>query len=189
MKKASVLLVLIATLLFNNSFGQVTEKGGASSPTSTSTDKKDKSDRNDKVKDNVSGDAAAMAREWTQKMDEVVNLDASQEKKVMETNLRYANRLEDLKAKYKAMDNPNADAAKAEKDELTKQRFKEYSEILSKEQMRKFKEYRDSHKDGDGKGDKADKKGDAKEKYENASPEEKERMKEEMKDKKDKKND
>ena len=187
MKKASVLLVMIATFLFNDSFAQVTTKGGTSStPTTTQTDKKDKSDRNDKVKDNMSGDAASMAKEWTTKMDEMLNLTSDQERKVMEVNLRYANRLEDLKAKYKGMDNPNAEAAKAEKDELTKQRFKDYSNILTKEQMQKFKEYRNSKK-GDGDGNNVDKKEKAKEKYDNATPEEKERMKEEMKDKKDKK--
>lgn len=189
MKKASVLLVMIATLLFNNSFAQVTTKGGTKdNPTSPQTETKNKSDRNDKVKDNMSGDAAAMAREWTTKMDQMLNLTPDQEKKVMEVNLRYANRLEDLKTKYKGMDNPNADAAKAEKDEMTKQRFKDYSTILTNEQMKKFKAARSDKKNDGNNGNDVNNKDKAKEKYENASPEEKERMKEEMKDKKDKKN-
>lgn len=192
MKKVSVLLVMATTLLFTNSFAQVTQKGGTStSQTSTDkADKADKGDKKDKVQSEMSGDAASMAAEWTKKMDEICNLDAAQEKKVMEINLRYANRLEELKAKYKGMENPNAEAAKAEKDELTKQRFKEYSNVLSKEQMQKFKEYRNSKKgEGDDmSSDKSDKKDKAKEEYKNATPEEKEKMKEEMKEKKDKKN-
>lgn len=181
MKKASLLLVMVTTLLFNNSFAQVTTKGGAN----TSTDKQDKQD---KVKSEVGTDAASTAQEWTKKMDEICNLDAAQEKKVMEINLKYAKQLDDLKAKYKGMDSPNADAAKSEKDELTKQRFKEYSNVLSKDQMQKFKEYRQSQKGdaGDG-GDKSAKKDEMKDKYKNATPEEKAQMKEDMKSKKDKK--
>jgi len=172
MKKRTLLLAVIATLLFSNSFAQV--KGGSGST--------DKSDKKDKVQSEMSGDAAQMAKDWTQKMDEVCNLDAAQEKKMMEINLRYANKLEELKAKYKGMDNPNAEAAKAEKDQLTKERLKEYSTVLSKEQMKKFKEYRDGMKD---EGDKGEKKDEMKEKYKNATPEEKEKMKEEMKEKKE----
>ncbi|MBK8342068.1 MAG: hypothetical protein IPL12_01345 [Bacteroidetes bacterium] len=70
---------------------------------------------------------------------------------------------------------------------MTKQRFKEYSNVLSKEQMQKFKDYRQSKKGEEAEGDKAGKKDDVKEKYKNATPEEKEKMKEEMKEKKDKK--
>jgi len=188
MKKVSVLLVIATTLLFSNSFAQVTQKGGTStSPATTEKADKEKSDKKDKVQSEMSGDASSMAKEWTTKMDEICNLDAAQEKKVMEINLRYANRLEELKAKYKGMDNPNADAAKAEKDELTKQRFKEYSNVLSKEQMQKFKEYRNSKKDDSAGTDKSEKKDKVKEEYKNATPEEKEKMKEEMKEKKDKK--
>lgn len=189
MKKVSLLLVMATTLLFSNSFAQVTQKGGTSTGTSqTSTDKADKGDKKDKVQSEMSGEAASMAQEWTKKMDEICTLTPDQEKKVMEINLRYANKLEELKAKYKGQENPSADAAKAEKDELTKQRFKEYSNVLSKEQMQKFKEYRNSKKgEGDEMGDKSDKKEKAKEEYKNATPEEKEKMKEEMKDKKDKK--
>lgn len=197
MKKVSLLLVMATMFLFTNSFAQkVTDKGGTNTsqqPTTDKTDKADnadKGDKKDKVQSEMSGDAAAMAQEWTKKMDEICNLDAAQEKKVMEINLRYANRLEELKAKYKGMDNPNADAAKAEKDELTKQRLKEYSNVLTKEQMQKFKEYRNSKKgeNDEVSSDKSDKKDKAKEEYKNATPEEKEKMKEEMKDKKDKKN-
>lgn len=186
MKKVSVLLVMATTLLFTNSFAQVTQKGG----TSTSQTSANKGDKKDKVQSEMSGDAAAMAQEWTKKMDEICNLDPSQEKKIMEINLQYANRLQELKAKYKSMDSPNADAAKSEKDELTKQRFKEYSNVLSKEQMQKFKEYRSSQKDkGDEtSNDNSAKKEKAKEEYKNASPEEKAKIKEEMKNKKDKKN-
>lgn len=185
MKKATLLLVMVTAILFNNSYAQVTQKGG------TSSEKTEKSDKKEKVQSEMSGDAASTAKEWTMKMNEICGLDAAQEKKIMEINLQYANKLEDLKAKYKGMENPNADAAKAEKDELTKQRFKEYSNVLSKEQMQKFKEYRNSKKD-ENKGDKGDsgksaKKEDVKDKYKNATPEEKEKMKEEMKDKKDKK--
>lgn len=201
MKKASLLLVMIATLLFNNSYAQVTTKGGTDSDkpvksTETKTGDKadsksgDKSDKKDKVQDEMSGDAASTARDWTQKMDEICNLDPTQEKKIMEINLRYANRLEELKTKYKGMENPNADAAKAEKDEMTKNRFKEYSNVLSKEQMQKFKDYRNNKKSesgNSGAGNNSDKKDDVKEKYKNATPEEKAKMKEEMKDKKDKK--
>ncbi|HNA57133.1 MAG TPA: hypothetical protein PLJ43_03395 [Chitinophagales bacterium] len=189
MKKVSLLLVMATTLLFTNSFAQVTQKGGTSTDKPATTAEKPSSDKKDKVQSEMSGDAASTAKEWTMKMDEICNLDQAQEKKVMEINLRYANKLEELKAKYKGMENPNADAAKAEKDELTKARFKEYSNVLSKEQMQKFKEYRNSKKD-ENKGDsagKSEKKDDMKEKYKNATPEEKEKMKEEMKDKKDKK--
>lgn len=185
MKKATLLLVMMTAFLLNNSYAQVTTKGG-SSKTETEPAKSDKSDKKDKVQDEMSKDAATTAKEWTSKMKEICNLDPTQEKKVMEINLRYANKLEELKTKYKGMENPNADAAKAEKDELTKQRFKEYSNVLSKEQMQKFKEYRNSKK-GEDEGDKAGKKDEAKEKYKNATPEEKEKMKEEMKEKKDKK--
>jgi hypothetical protein len=193
MKKATLLLVIATAILMNNSYAQVNQKGGTTT-TTTTTEKpepkaeKNKSDRNDKVQSEMSGDAASTAKEWTMKMDEICNLDAAQEKKVMEINLKYANKLEELKAKYKGMDNPNADAAKAEKDEITKQRFKEYANVLSKEQMQKFKEYRNSKKgENADEAGKSDKKDDAKEKYKNATPEEKEKMKEEMKDKKDKK--
>lgn len=189
MKKVSLLLVMATTLLFTNSFAQVTQKGGTSTDKPATSTEKPSSDKKDKVQSEMSGDAASTAKEWTTKMDEICNLDAAQEKKVMEINLRYANKLEELKAKYKGMENPNADAAKAEKDELTKARFKEYSNVLSKEQMQKFKEYRNSKKDetkGDS-ADKSEKKDEMKEKYKNATPEEKEKMKEEMKDKKDKK--
>ncbi len=190
MKKATLLLVMVTAILFNNSYAQVTQKGGTTTTTEKADPKaeKEKSDKKDKVQSEMSNEAASTAKEWTMKMDEICNLDAAQEKKVMEINLKYANKLEDLKAKYKGMDNPNADAAKAEKDEITKQRFKEYSNVLSKEQMQKFKEYRNSKKDENAEeAGKSDKKDDAKEKYKNATPEEKEKMKEEMKDKKDKK--
>lgn len=188
MKKATLLLVMMTAFLLNNSYAQVTTKGGTSKTETepTKSDKSDKSDKKDKVQDEMSKDAATTAKEWTTKMKEICNLDPTQEKKVMEINLKYANKLEALKTKYKGMENPNADAAKAEKDELTKQRFKEYSNVLSKEQMQKFKDYRQSKK-GEDEGDKAGKKDDAKEKYKNATPEEKEKMKEEMKEKKDKK--
>jgi len=190
MKKASLLLVMIATLLFNNSYSQVTTKGGTDSKTEKKDDTKsgDKSDKKEKVQSEMSGDAASTAKDWTSKMDEICNLDAGQEQKVMAINLRYANKLEDLKTKYKGMENPNADAAKAEKDEMTKQRFKEYSQILSKEQMQKFKDYRNNKKDeSDHSGNSSDKKDDVKEKYKNATPEEQAKMKEEMKEKKEKK--
>ncbi len=194
MKKASVLLVMIAALLFNNSFAQVTTKGGTNTTkgeTSTTTPVKgDKGSKQDQVKSEVSKDAATTAKEWTAKMDEICNLDATQEKKVMEINLKYANKLEELKAKYQGMDNPSAENAKSEKDELTKQRLGEYNQVLSKEQMQKFKEYRQSQKDenkGNSSGDKAEKKQEMKDQYKNATPEEKEKMKEEMKNKKDSK--
>lgn len=191
MKKITLLTAIFATLMFNYSFAQVKGTSTTTTPSTTTsnpqTDKSDKSDKKDKVKGEMSGDAAQMAKDWTQKMDEVCNLDASQEKKVMEVNLKYANRLEELKAKYKGMDNPNSEAAKAEKDELTKNRLKEYSNILSKDQMQKFKDARDSKKDeNNGSGSNSEKKDEMKEKYKNATPEEKEKMKEEMKDKKDK---
>ncbi len=189
MKKATLLLVMMTAFLLNNSYAQVTTKGGTSKTETepTKSDKSDKSDKKDKVQDEMSKDAATTAKDWTTKMKEICNLDPTQEKKVMEINLRYANKLEELKTKYKGMENPNADAAKAEKDELTKQRFKEYSNVLSKEQMQKFKDYRQSKKGEEEEGDKAGKKDDVKEKYKNATPEEKEKMKEEMKEKKDKK--
>lgn len=191
MKKVSVLLVMATTILFTNSFAQVKEKGGTST-SQTSTDKadkgdKEKGDKKDKVQSEMSGDAASTAADWTKKMDEICNLDAAQEKKVMEINLRYANKLEDLKTKYKGMENPNAEAAKAEKDELTKQRLKEYSTVLSKEQMEKFKAARDSKKGENANADKSEKKDKMKEEYKNATPEEKEKMKEEAKEKKEKK--
>lgn len=197
MKKVSVLLVIATTILFTNSFAQVTQKGGTST-SQTPTDKSekgekgekgDKADKKDKVQSEVSGDAASMAQEWTKKIDEICNLDAAQEKKITEINLRYANKLEELKTKYKGMENPNAEAAKAEKDELTKARFKEYSNVLTKEQMEKFKAYRDSKKEDNAAagGDNAEKKDKMKEEYKNATPEEKEKMKEEMKEKKEKK--
>lgn len=188
MKKATLLLVMVTAILMNNSYAQVTQKGGTSTEKTEPKAEKDKTDRNDKVQSEMSKESATTAKEWTMKMDEICNLDAAQEKKIMEINLKYANRLEELKAKYKGMDNPNADAAKAEKDEITKQRFKEYSNVLSKEQMQKFKEYRNSKKDENAEeAEKSDRKDDAKDKYKNATPEEKEKMKEEMKDKKDKK--
>ena len=82
----------------------------------------------------------------------------------------------------------NAFKTAIEKDELTKQRFKDYSNVLSKEQMQKFKDYRQTKKGEEGaEADKAGKKDDVKEKYKNATPEEKEKMKEELKEKKDKK--
>ena len=196
MKKVSVLLVMATTILFTNSFAQVSQKGGTST-SQTSTDKadkekgdKEKGDKKEKVQTEMSGDAASTAQEWTKKMDEICTLDAAQEKKIMEINLRYANKLEDLKTKYKAMENPNAEAAKAEKDELTKQRLKEYSTVLNKEQMEKFKAARDSKKGENAEADKADKtekKDKMKEEYKNATPEEKEKMTEEAKEKKDKK--
>ena len=162
MKKATLLLVMVTAFLLNNSYAQVTTKGG-----STPTEKTDKGDKKDKVQSEMSNDAASTAKEWTTK---------------------YANKLEDLKTKYKGMENPNADAAKSEKDELTKQRFKDYSNVLSKEQMQKFKDYRQTKKGEEGaEADKAGKKDDVKEKYKNATPEEKEKMKEELKEKKDKK--
>ena len=183
MKKATLLLVIVTAFLLNNSYAQVTTKGG-----STPTEKTDKGDKKDKVQSEMSNDAATTAKEWTTKMDEICNLDPTQEKKVMDINLKYANKLEDLKTKYKGMENPNADAAKSEKDELTKQRFKDYSNVLSKEQMQKFKDYRQTKKGEEGaEADKAGKKDDVKEKYKNATPEEKEKMKEELKEKKDKK--
>ena len=190
MKKASLLLVMIATLLFNNSYAQVTTKGGTESKTEKKDEPRsgDKSDKKEKVQSEMSGDAAGTAKDWTTKMDEICNLDASQEQKVLAINLRYANKLEDLKTKYKGMENPNADAAKAEKDEMTKQRFKEYSQVLSKDQMQKFKDYRNDKKDdADHAGNNSDKKDDVKEKYKNATPEEQAKMKEELKEKKEKK--
>lgn len=188
MKKASLLMVVIATLLFSNGYAQVTTKSGTNSDKTAQTDKSDKSDKKDKIDSEMSHDAATNAKDWTDKMDQVCTLDKTQENKIMAINLRYANRLEDLKNKYKGMDNPNADAAKAEKDDLTKQRFKEYSDVLSKEQMQKFKEYRNTKKDeAHASGQHADKKDEAKDKYKNATPEEKAKMKEEMKDKKDNK--
>lgn len=190
MKKITLLTAIFATLMFNYSFAQVKGTSTTTTPSTTTsnpqTDKSDKSDKKDKVKGEMSGDAAQMAKDWTQKMDEVCNLDASQEKKIMEINLKYANKLEELKAKYKGMENPNSEAAKAEKDELTKNRLKDYSNILSKEQMAKFKEARDNKKDENNGGSNSEKKDEMKEKYKNATPEEKEKMKEEMKDKKDK---
>lgn len=194
MKKVSVLLVMATTILFTNSFAQVSQKGGTST-SQTSTDKADKAekgkgDKKDKVQSEMSGDAVSTAQEWTKKMDEICNLDAAQEKKIQEINLRYANKLEDLKTKYKGMENPNAEAAKAEKDELTKQRLKEYSTVLNKEQMEKFKAARESKKGENANADKADKsekKDQMKEEYKNATPEEKAKMKEEAKEKKDKK--
>lgn len=188
MKKATLLLVMATAMLFSNSYAQVTTKGGSSTTTTDKNEKVEKGDKKEKVQDEMSKDAATTAKDWTTKMDEICNLDPAQEKKIMEINLKYANKLEELKTKYKGMDNPNADAAKAEKDELTKQRFKEYSNVLSKEQMQKFKEYRNSKKSEDAAaGDKSEKKEDVKDKYKNATPEEKEKMKEEMKEKKEKK--
>jgi len=189
MKKATLLLVMVTAILFNNSFAQVTQKGGTTTNEKTEPKaEKGNSDKKDKVQSEMSNEAASTAKDWTMKMDEICTLDAAQEKKVMEINLKYANKLEDLKAKYKGMENPNADAAKAEKDEITKQRFKDYSNVLSKEQMQKFKEHRQSKKgENADEAGKSDKKDDVKEKYKNATPEEKEKMKDEMKDKKDKK--
>jgi hypothetical protein len=188
MKKATLLLVMATAMLFSNSYAQVTTKGGSSTTTTDKNEKVEKGDKKEKVQDEMSKDAATTAKDWTTKMDEICNLDPTQEKKIMEINLKYANKLEELKTKYKGMENPNADAAKAEKDELTKQRFKDYSNVLSKEQMQKFKEYRTSKKGEDAaEGDKSEKKEDVKEKYKNATPEEKEKMKEEMKEKKEKK--
>ncbi len=185
MKKTALLMAIVATLMLNYSYAQVKGTSTTSPTSTTSNPQTDKSDKKDKVKDEMSGDASQMAKDWTQKMDEVCNLDASQEKKIMEINLKYANKLEELKAKYKGMENPNSEAAKAEKDELTKNRLKEYSNVLSKDQMEKFKQARDSKK-GENNGGNSDKKDEMKEKYKNATPEEKEKMKEEMKEKKEK---
>ena len=101
MKKATLLLVMVTAFLLNNSYAQVTTKGG-----STPTEKTDKGDKKDKVQSEMSNDAATTAKEWTTKMDEICNLDPTQEKKVMDINLKYANKLEDLKTKYKGMENP-----------------------------------------------------------------------------------
>ena len=78
MKKASLLLVMIATLLFNNSYAQVTTKGGTDSKTEKKEDAKsgDKSDKKEKVQSEMSGDAASTAKDWTTKMDQICNLDA-----------------------------------------------------------------------------------------------------------------
>ncbi|MEZ5015091.1 MAG: hypothetical protein R2794_12445 [Chitinophagales bacterium] len=177
MKKSILLLAIISTFGMSSIFAQT-----------KSTDTKQ--DKKDKVSSEMSGDAAQTAKEWTDKMDQVCTLTPDQEKKVMEINLRYANKLEDMKAKYSGSDNKNTEMAKQEKDQLTKERFKEYSNVLSDDQMRKFKEYRQSQK-GEGSSDsgmsKDEHKQEMKDKYNNASPEEKEKMKEEAKDKKDKK--
>lgn len=187
MKKSILTLAVVAALLFSNSFAQVvvTDKGGTNTNTGTSTqDPKSKQDPKDVVQGEMSKDAATTAKEWTQKMDEICNLTPDQEKKIMAINLRYANQIEELKAKYRAMDNPNADAAKAEKDELTKRRLREYSDVLTKEQMQKFKAYRDSMKGDDHPSSNSNKEK-AKDKYKSGTPEEQERMQQEMKEKKE----
>jgi hypothetical protein len=171
MKRSIATLAVFTALLFNYSFAQDSKKGGSGT------------DPKDAVQSEMSNDAATTAKEWTQKMDEICNLDAAQEKKIMEINLRYANKLEELKHKYKGMDNPNSEAAKAEKDDLTKQRLSEYSKVLNKEQMQRFKDYRQQMKGSDDASG-SDKKSEVKDKYQSATPEEQEKMKEEMKQKK-----
>ncbi len=73
----------------------------------------------------MSVDAAQTAKEWTQKMDEVLNLTPDQEKRIMEINLRYANRMEEMKTKYSSTDNRDMDMAKREKDQMTENRLKD----------------------------------------------------------------
>ncbi len=186
MKKISLALGLAAALLLNNGFAQtVNDKGGTTTKNPSSTTSTD-NDRQDKVKSEMFGDAAQMAKEWTQKLDEVLNLSPDQEKRIMEINLRYANRMEEMKTKYSSSDNRDMEMAQKEKDQMTENRLKDYAGVLNKEQMTKFREHRQSLKDSDTDANYTNK-DKAKDKYENATPEDRERMKEEAKEKRDQK--
>ncbi len=178
MKKATIIFLLLGAFTFGTASAQTQTKEGATKTTTTTSKEDSKSTtKHDKMDDRISSDVQQRAREMTQKLDEVLNLTPDQEKKAMEINLRYLNKLEDFKQKAHDSGNMDRDKIKSQRDDLTRQRLNEYKSFLTKEQWAKFEAHRNNLKDDDKMS-----KDEKKEKMENMTPEERERMKEKRKD-------